>query len=632
MILSTKEFWATFLAFLRLHFPEQLDEGLRTPNTRQEDVAAEYDFIIAGAGSAGCVLANRLSENPGWKVLLIEAGWRDDYVSDTPFLAEFLGNTEKDWNYTTVKQERACLSTEGTCRAPKGRVIGGCSTINWMIYNRGNREDYDEWERLGNHGWGYEQVLPYFKKAENMTEECLLGSNTHSSSGPLNVQYPRYVTPLRRDYVRAGEEIGWRFTDYNAGEQRNVIDYLQYTMNGPLRESTVKAYLDPIRSRKNVDIIMDSMVSRVLIEDNVARGVEYYRDGKAYKVFAKKEVILSTGAIETPKLLMLSGIGPSQELKKHDIGVLVDLPVGKYYQDHINIPIYFEVNELAETVTESIWKTNESIMAFAKDKDGPLTMAPGGTEATSFFNPLEKGPPSVQTIYCSAAPSNNLGDKKIIKAWVVNIQPLSVGEIRLKSGDFRNPPLLDPNLFRDETDKKVLEKGIERLFEFMNSETMSKYSPKLYTEHVQPKCHGKEGSEYIGCAIAEYSELTDRPFGTARMGPRGSDAVVSSADLTVRGLRQLRVVDASVMPKNPGANTNAPVIMIAEKAADIIRSYYQEYRSCDEIIEETENHEETTTNRPKPPSFAFNHPSRKPNIFNNFYNQLQNMMKPKLHD
>ncbi|XP_014294504.1 4-pyridoxate dehydrogenase [Halyomorpha halys] len=623
MVLSTKEFWSTFLTLLRLHFPEQLDQDLRTPNTRQVDVAQEYDFIIAGAGSAGCVLANRLSENPDWKVLLIEAGWRDDYVSDTPFLAEFLTNTEKDWNYTTVDQNQACLNEKGKCRAPKGRVIGGCSTINWMIYNRGNKENYDEWERLGNSGWSYEEVLPYFQRAENMTEECLIGSGWHGTSGPLNVQYPRFVTPLRSDYVKAGEEIGWSFTDYNGGEQNNVIDYLQYTMNGPLRESTVKAYLDPIRSRKNVDIIMNSMVSKVIIEGKTARGVEYHRDGKAYQVLAKKEVILSTGAIETPKLLMLSGIGPVKELKKHNIDVVMDLPVGKHYQDHIHIPIYFEVNELAKTVTESVWKTNKSIMAFVKFKQGPLTMAPGGTEATSFFNPLEIGPPSVQTIYCSATPKEDLGDKQIIKAWVVNIQPLSSGEVRLKSPDFRDPPVLDPNIFCDQTDKKVLEKGIEKLFEFMNSRTMSKYSPKLYTKYVQPKCYGKHGAEYIACAIAEYSELTDRPFGTARMGSWGSNAVVSPIDLRVRGLSRLRVVDASVMPKNPGANTNAPVIMIAEKAADMITSYYQESQGYKENKKETKTSEGTR----KPKSAGTNYTSRKPNTLKHLYNKVRNMLK-----
>ncbi|CAH1401199.1 unnamed protein product [Nezara viridula] len=569
MILSIPAFFATLLSALQTYFPDQVDPSSRTRNTPQSEVARTYDFIIVGAGSAGCVLANRLSENPNWTVLLIEAGGNDNYISDTPFLAEFLLNTEMDWNYTTVREEGACLMN-------RGRVIGGTSTINDLIYVRGNRQDYDDWEALGNQGWSYKDVLPYFIKAENMTERSLANSKYHGTRGPLTVQYSRFVTPLRDDYVKAGIELGWHFGDYNAKNQ-SVSGYQQTNLNGPLRENTARAYLNPTRSRKNLDIIMNSFVTRVIIENNVAIGVEYFRDGNNHTVLATKEVILSAGTVDTAKLLMLSGIGPRKELEKHNIDVILDLPVGSHYVDHDDVIVTYELND-APTVTPSVWRTNESIMAYAMNGEGPLTLAPLGCETLSFYNPQSsEKPPSLETMHCTTGSivSDADGNRNILRFVILNIEPYSVGNVTLMSNDFRDPPVIQQNMFQDHRDRDNLEEGVMRLNRLMETETMSKYSPRIYEEGM-PDCAGRTGSDFAKCAVEYYSIPGGHCIGTAKMGPRFQpDSVISSEDLVVKGMKGLRIIDGSIMPTLPRANTNAVIIMLAERGADIIKNYYR---------------------------------------------------------
>ncbi|CAH1388955.1 unnamed protein product [Nezara viridula] len=569
MQLSLPAFLTSFISAVNLYYPEIIDPNLNLADTPQSELDPEYDFIIVGAGSAGCVLASRLTENPAWKVLLIEAGGDEDAITSTPFLSAFSQNTEKDWNYTTVRQKRACLSTDGICIYPRGRVMGGSSSLNYMLYVRGNKEDYDNWERQGNPGWSYEEVLPYFIKSENNRIPYLRSSPHHGTSGPLSVQQGRYQNGLARDFIKASEEIGFHFGDYNDGNQRNVVGEVQLTIKGPLRHSTSSAFLNPNKNRENLKVIKRSQVKKILIQQNVAKGVEYVRNGKTELAYAK-EIILSAGAIDTPKLLMLSGIGPKEDLAKHGIPVNRNLPVGKSLRDHLIFSLFFELDNVT-MYTPDVWRTEDSIVEFTKEKQGPLSTV--AIEATSFFNPFKKeSPPTIQLVYATGYADLMTGsDKNLLWAVVGLLKPKSVGTLRLNGSDYRNPPLIDPNYLAEKDDVEHVRKGIEKIIEFTKSPVMKKYSPQLITE-FQPECKDKSEKQFIDCIISHYSSSYYHPVGSARMGPTcDKRSVVSSRDLKVLGFENLRVVDASIMPDLPSANTNAPTIMIAEKAADIIK-------------------------------------------------------------
>ncbi|CAH1388956.1 unnamed protein product [Nezara viridula] len=568
--LTFPKFVAAFLTAVYFYYPESTKPSLIS-DTPQYALKTRYDFVIVGGGSAGCVLAHRLTENPNWNVLLIEAGGDGNALTDAPRFHSLIRNTQFDWNYTTVKQEKACLKNNGICPYPRGKVLGGCSSTNAMLYVRGNKADYDDWATKGNYGWSYKDVLPYFIKAENNTEPSLADSTFHGVAGPLNVQFPRFVTDLREMFINAAEEYGWQRGDYN-GERQDVVGYVQSTIDGPSREDTAKAYLNPIKNRKNLFVIKNTLVTKILIENKVAKGVHYYRDGKSYRVFAKKEVILSAGAINTPKLLMLSGIGPKDELERHSIKVIEDLSVGKNLQDHLQLQMFFEIdgNGLND------WKTEKNINLYAKERTGPLTTP--ATEAMVFLNTENNTSqqPDLQFTWISGVLPNTLYDqnRNIITVILVNVKPKSVGRVRLGSANSEDMPLVDPNYFSEGGDFSVYRKGIDHLLEYMKTPTMSKLSPKLCTD-LYPKCKGMDQNNFIKCIINFYSETIYHPVGTAKMGGEEDPGAVVNADLQVHGVRNLRVIDASIMPSIPGGNTNAPTIMIAEKGSDIIKRFYK---------------------------------------------------------
>ncbi|CAH1388957.1 unnamed protein product [Nezara viridula] len=571
MELNFSAFMSTLFTSVNLYFPESIDPSLKTTDIPQSSISSEYDFIIVGAGSAGSVVANRLTENPNWNVLLIEAGFDGNPISDAPFLSLRTYNTEIDWNYTTIPQKNACLGRDGRCQYPRGRAMGGSSTINAMFYVRGNAADYDGWAALGNPGWSYNDVLPYFIKSENNTEPSLVNSSFHGTNGPQHVQYPNFVSPLRERFVQAAEEFGMQRGDFN-GERQDVVGYAQATINGPIRADTARGYLDPIRDRKNLNIIKGSTVTRIIFNNKVAEGVEYYRYGSMYRVSARMEVILSAGSINTPQLLMLSGIGPSDELKRHNIPIVQDLPVGEHLQDHLRLHIYFEIN-LNDTLTSDVWETTGSIEEYTKDRNGPLTTT--GGEAMAFFSTTNSSElPDMQVTWV-----NHLADiiepqhRNIITTLLCNVKPFSVGSVKLRSAKWYDPPLIDPNYFSDHRDFESFQRGMEYLFQYMKTPTMSKLEPTLYTE-VQPECQGMAVEEFIPCVITHYTATIFHPVSTARMGQEG-DAVVNSY-LQVYGISKLRVIDASIMPFIVRGNTNAPAIMIGEKGSDIIKAFYKD--------------------------------------------------------
>lgn len=447
--------------------------------------------------------------------------------------------------------------------------MGGSSTINAMIYVRGNKADFDGWAEAGNVGWSYKDVLPYFIKAENNSNPELLDFGYHGYSGYLNVKHTKFRTKLKSKFISAGNEFGWQEGDYN-GKTQKVLGSVQYTMDGMFRESTSKAYLNPIRRRKNLHILRNAIVSKINTNGNIAIGVDYYKKGNKYTVLARKEVILSAGAINSPKLLMLSGIGPMDELKKHKIEVLANLPVGQKLADHLFVPIYFQINQNI-TITPSMWKTNDSIESYVVDKDGPLTTI--GAEALTFVNVFNSSEsPNLQIILMSNDDSDNTPYFTFLLS---NVNPQSEGSVRLKSNDWRDPPVIDPNYFSKEIDFKVFEEGFKLSLQYIKTPSMKKLSPKLFI-NLYPDCKSPSDNEvnanFVKCIIHHYSSSIFHPVATAKMGTDSDKNSVVTPDLLVKGFTNIRVIDASVMPTITRGNTNAPTIMIAEKGADIIKS------------------------------------------------------------
>lgn len=456
--------------------------------------------------------------------------------------------------------------------------MGGSSTINAMMYVRGNPADYDDWATTGNPGWSYKDVLPYFIKSENNTVPGLQNNLFHGYNGYLTVGYSMYRTPLAEKYIKAGNEFGWTAGDYN-GKTQEKIGYLQTTTNGISRESTSKAYLNPIINRPNLFVIKHAHVTKLSIEGKHVKGVEYYRNGLQHTVFAKVEVILSAGSIDTPKLLMLSGIGPTEELKKHNIKQVADLPVGQNLQDHLLMPIFFEIKS-NETIKERHWKSEEAIHEYTIKKNGPLTTT--GVEVMAFLNVINKNePPNLQIMFSSTPPAiiqSQENKKNIINIFLSNVFPRSRGSVRLRSSNWTHPPLIDPNYFDEDVDFQVFRKGFQLVLDFMKTPSMASLSPKLYTK-IYTKCQSKykpfKLRDYIKCIIMNYSGTIYHPVSTAKMGPKHENNTVVTPDLLVKGFKNLRVIDASIMPRIVRGNTNAPTIMIAEKGADLIKAYHR---------------------------------------------------------
>ncbi|XP_014292245.1 glucose dehydrogenase [FAD, quinone] [Halyomorpha halys] len=576
MELTASGFVLLLLASVVSYYPLQLDHSVH-PRDQADCLFCDgiiYDFIIVGAGSAGCVVANRLTENPNWNVLLIEAGGDENFVTDVPLFYQQLSQTRFNWNYTTINQPKACLSTGGVCDYPRGKGMGGSSTTNAMMYVRGNRADFDEWERAGNPGWGYKSVLPYFLKSENVTAPELQGSPFRSNEGPLSVGYARYKSRFRDDLINAGKDYGLAERDYN-GINQNGIGVTQLTVDGPNRCSTSKAFLNPIKNRKNLYIFKNSHATRVLINRSTKKaiGVEFVHKGRRRRAFAVKEIILSAGAINTPQLLMLSGVGPRRHLEQNNISVIADLPVGKNLQDHNLLGIQFLVNEQVNIIN-STFLNSSAILEYAKNKSGILTT--NGIDALAFFN-LKKSdslPPEIQFHLTTLTP--NRDNLPIVVIGLTLLDPKSKGFVRLNSPDPFDKPLIHPNYYGRKSDFKRTVAGVKEAINFMSTDALKRYDPKLVTRTV-PTCApliNVSLDTYLDCYIQYHTRTIYHPIGTAKMGPKSDKSAVVDPELQVYGISHLRVIDASIMPKITRGNTNAPVIMIGEKGADLIKKKY----------------------------------------------------------
>jgi choline dehydrogenase len=527
-----------------------------------------FDYIIVGAGSAGCLIANRLSANPDKTVLLIEAGRKDNYFwIDIPVGYLFtINNPRTDWCYEIEPDPGLNGRTIGYAR---GKVLGGCSSINAMIYMRGQKSDYDHWRQLGNPGWGWDDVLPIFKQFENYQH----GANDfHGDEGELRVEERRVNWEILDAWRDAAEQCGIpKVDEFNRGDNFGNA-YFQMNQKKGVRWSATKAFLRPIQNRPNLTVMTETAVHKVIIENRQATGVKVsFRQDAAQIIHANHEVILSAGSIGSPQILQLSGVGPGTLLNKFDIPVVKDLQgVGQNLQDHLQIRTVYKVQN---TVTlnqryRTLWGRALMGLEYLAFRTGPLTMPPSQLGAFCKSDPDQ--PTANMEWHVQPLSLDKFGDPlhtfNAITPSVCNLRPSSRGEIRITSQDPAKYPAIQTNYLSTDEDLAVAVAGLKKTREIMSASALERFEP----EELKPGAH-IQSEEELQRAAGDLGTTIFHPVGTCKMGP-GAECVVD-AELKVKGISGLRVADASVMPTITSGNTNAPTMMIAEKAsADILKA------------------------------------------------------------
>ncbi|CAH0553369.1 unnamed protein product [Brassicogethes aeneus] len=556
-----------------------------------------FDFIIVGAGATGSVIANRLSEKKCWKILLLEAGGYPSRFTDMPVNSIRSRLTKYNWGYLSEPQKYSCLGSRNEqCMYARGQGLGGTTLINGLVYSRGHPLDFDRWAAMGNPGWSYKDVLPLFKKSEGLLKNnpaAVVDWEYHNSAGPMHVEYIPTSDPQLNAWFEAQKTLKYNSTDTNSPKQVGFTHKPSCTRSGK-RQDDATAFILPILTRTNLFVQTNALVTKIIIDENQisAKGVEFSYNRTIYRAFAKKEVIVSSGAINTPQLLMLSGIGPKDHLKEKCIKLVKDLPVGETLREHSAFwGLVFSTN-----YTEPIKPFKEYIREYLNGV-GPFTIA-DGLRGISFFNTkYEPNPeyPDVEVIYfagnCTSASAINtfhlkeetynatfstLEPAKCFQAAPVALHAQSVGYIKLKTNSPYDFPLINPNHLSDKDHKDIdtLYESIQLILKLTETDAMKKVDAKLGANPL-PACKQHEflSKDYWYCALGQLTMNMYHPVGSCPMGPDAKKAVVNH-ELKVYGVKKLRVADASVFPLTLAGHPNAPCVMIGEKLAELLKRDY----------------------------------------------------------
>ena len=526
----------------------------------------QFDYVIVGAGTAGCVLANRLSENPANKVALLEAGGKDNYIwLHIPVGYLFcMGNPRTDWGFSTDPSPGLNGRSLGY---PRGRVLGGCSSINGMIYMRGQARDYDHWRQLGNRGWGWDDILPYFMKSED--QAAIPADDMHATGGEWRVEKQRLSWQLLDAFRDAAEQAGIPKTnDFNRGDNEGC-DYFHVNQRRGWRWSTSKGFLKPAKGRPNLRVITHAQAKKIRIQDGRATGLELRHGRDDAEIDAAAEIILAAGSIGSPQILQLSGVGPGGLLNEHGIDVVRALPgVGENLQDHLQIRCAYKVHGIG-TLNERANSLMGKIgigLEYALFRRGPMSMAP------SQLGAFVKSDPALETpnlqYHVQPLTLEKFGEPlhpfPAFTASVANLRPESRGHVRIKGADPFAAPSIQPNYLSTPGDRRVAAESIRITRRIVSQPALEKYRPEEFMPGDNPQT-----DDELTKAAGDVGTTIFHPIGTCKMG--SDDMAVVDDRLRVRGLGGIRVVDASIMPTITSGNTNSPVIMIAEKASDMIR-------------------------------------------------------------
>ncbi|MGB3500263.1 MAG: GMC family oxidoreductase N-terminal domain-containing protein [Mesorhizobium sp.] len=523
-----------------------------------------FDYIVVGAGSAGCVLANRLSADPSKKVLLLEAGGSDNYhwIHIPVGYLYCMGNPRTDWGYSTAAEP----GLNGRSLAyPRGRVLGGCSSINGMIYMRGQAGDYDHWRQLGNVGWSWDDVLPVFVKSENHQSRS---GRFHGQSGELRVERQRLSWPILDAVREAAEEMGVpKADDFNGGDNFGS-GYFEVNQKAGFRFNAARAFLKPVRNRPNLKILLNAATERLVTDGRTVTGIEFTLAGQPAVAHVDGELVLAAGAIGTPQLLQLSGIGPGGLLKSHGIEVRHELAgVGENLQDHLQIRTIFGISG-AKTLNErqaTLFGKASIGLEYALRRTGPMSMAPSQL-GIFMMSDERRATPNIE-FHVQPLSLDRFGTPlhsyPAITVSVCNLRPESRGSVRIRSATSTDHPEIAPNYLSTEGDRQVAVDSIRAARRLMATRRMSAFQPKELKPGPQI-----DTPDELARAAGDIATTIFHPVGTAKMGT--DDMAVVSDRLRVHGIDRLRVADASVMPTIVSGNTHAPVVMIAERAADMM--------------------------------------------------------------
>jgi choline dehydrogenase len=537
-------------------------------------VLGEYDYIIVGAGSAGCLLANRLSAEPGTRVLILEAGGRDNWIwFHIPVGYLFaIGNPRSDWCFKTEPEPGL---NGRSLNYPRGKVIGGSSAINAMIYMRGQSADYDHWRQLGLAGWGWDDVLPFFKRHEN---HFLGESAAHSTGGEWHIEAPRVRWDLLDAFRAAAEQAGIKsIQDFNCGDNEGCCAFHVNQRRGR-RVSTARAFLKPALKRANLRLETGCLVDGVIFEDRRAVGVRWRQggegDGAIRSARCRGEVVLAAGAIGSPQILMLSGIGPAEHLREHGIAVVLDRPgVGANLQDHLQLRLIYKVDGIA-TLNERYHAPlgfARMLAEYALLRRGPLTMAPS---QLGLFTRSDRDQVRANLQYHIQPLSLDRFGEPLHKfpaftASVCNLQPTSRGTVRLRSRDPTAPPTIRPNYLSTDEDRRIAASAIRLTRRIASQPALALFHPQEYLPGPAVRDDDEAG---LVEAAGDIGTTIFHPVGTAKMGLPSDPMAVLDDRLRVIGIERLRVIDASAMPTITSGNTNAPTMMIAERGAALLRA------------------------------------------------------------